>query len=106
MNQRDARARLSTQRFGPSTPFTQTGYQALQGAHIGQHQIGVPGRHEAEALTDCCPRVSCATPVKPAAVLDEVKRGRITGRYGAYRCPSCDAAWLCWWAPAIGRVTS
>ena len=77
------------------------GYQALQGVQIGAHQLGVPGRHEADALTDCCPRVSCRTDVRPAVVLDEVKNGKVTGRYAAYRCSACDAAWLCWWAAAI-----
>jgi len=75
-------------------------YQALQGVTIGPHQLGVPFRHEADAPTDCCPRPSCLTPVRPAAVLDEVHGDKTTGRYAAYRCPACDAAWLCWWAPA------
>jgi hypothetical protein len=80
-----------------------TSYQALQGMQIGPHQLGVPGHHEADALTDWCPRADCLTPVRPAAVLDEVNRGKILGRYGTYRCPVCDAAWLCWWSPAQGR---
>lgn len=71
---------------------------AMQGAQVGPHRINVPGRHEAEALTDLCPQLPCVTPVRPAAVVDEVKRGKITGRYAAYRCPSCDSAWLCWWS--------
>jgi hypothetical protein len=75
-------------------------YQALQGAQIGPHQLNVPGRGEARALTDCCPRPGCLTPVQPAAVLDEVHGNKTTGRCGAYRCPACDAAWLCWWARA------
>lgn len=74
------------------------GYQALQGAQIGPHRIDVPGRHEAEALTDCCPRVGCRNDTKPAAVLDRIERGRNSGRIAAYRCRICDAAWLCWWA--------
>jgi len=72
-------------------------YQALQGARIGPHHLGVPGRHEAGALTGCCPRTGCMTFVRPAAVLDRVHDGKITGRYGTCRCPACDAAWLCWW---------
>lgn len=79
-------------------------FQAMQGAQIGPHQLGVPGRHEAGALTDCCPRPGCLRPVRPAAVLDEARRGKITGRYAAYRCPACDAAWLCWWGPPQGRT--
>lgn len=71
-------------------------YQALQGIQLGEHQLGVPGRHEADALTDACPR--CLDLTRPAAVLDEVHRGRTTGRCAAYRCRICDAAWLCWWA--------
>jgi hypothetical protein len=77
-----------------------TDFKAMQGAQIGAHRLGVPGRHEAEALTDSCPRhPSCGTAVRPAAVLDEVNRGKIAGRYAAYRCPACDTAWLRWWAP-------
>ena len=76
---------------------------ALQGVQIGPHRLDVPGHHEAEALTDCCPRIDCLTLTKPAAVLDEVRRGRITGRCAAYRCRICDAAWLCWWGPSMGR---
>jgi len=75
-----------------------TTYQALQGVRIGPHHLGVPGRHEAEALTDWCPRPGCMTPVRPVVVLDQVHRGTITGRYGAYRCPACGADWLCWWS--------
>jgi hypothetical protein len=75
---------------------TATAYRALQGIQLGEHQLGVPGRHEAEALTDACPR--CLDLTLPAAVLDEVHHGRITGRYGTYRCRVCRAAWLCWWA--------
>jgi hypothetical protein len=82
----------------PAPPATRPAYQALQGVAVGPHQLGVPGRHEADALTDCCPRTSCLTPVRPAAVLDEVHGTKTTGRYAAYRCPACDAAWLCWWA--------
>lgn len=74
---------------------------AMQGAQIGEHRLDVPGRHEADALTDYCPRLDCDHgPVRPAAVLDEIKRGRCVGRIAAYRCPACDFAWLCWWAPA------
>ncbi len=72
--------------------------QAMQGAQIGPHQLNVPFRHEADALTDCCP--ACFGEVRPAAVLDEVHGDKTTGRYAAYRCPACDAAWLCWWEPA------
>lgn len=79
---------------------------AIQGIQIGEHRLDVPGRHEAEALTDYCPRLECTHPVRPAAVLDEVKRGRCVGRYGIYRCPECGFAWLCWWAPARGRSGS
>ena len=75
-----------------------TGYQALQGVKLGEHHLSVPGRHEAEALTDCCPRPDCLSLARPAAVLDQVTRGTITGRVGAYRCRICDAAWLCWWS--------
>jgi hypothetical protein len=78
-----------------------TTYQALQGTQIGEHQLNVPGQHEADALTDACPR--CGEFTHPAAVLDQVHRGRVTGRYGTYRCKACDAAWLCWWGPACGR---
>jgi hypothetical protein len=74
-------------------------YQAMSGYSLtGGGQLAVPGRNEARALTDCCPRLSCFRPVQPAAVADDVKRGRIIGRIAAYRCPACDAAWLCWWA--------
>lgn len=76
---------------------------AMQGAQVGAHRLDVPGRHEADALADCCPRLECARPVRPAAVLDEVKRGRCAGRYGIYRCPACDFAWLCWWSAPMGR---
>ncbi len=79
------------------------GYQALQATPIGDHMLGVPGRHEAKALTDCCPRADCLRPVQPAAVLDVAGAGKTTARCAAYRCPSCDAAWLCWWGPAQGR---
>lgn len=78
--------------------------QAMQGAQIGPHQLNVPNHHEAEALTDACPRSGCAAFVRPAAVLDEVQRRKTTGRYGAYRCPACDTAWLCWWGPSQGRT--
>jgi hypothetical protein len=81
-----------------------TTFQAMLGAQIGPHHLGVPGRHEAEALTDCCPRADCLRLVQPAAVLDEVRRGKVTGRYAAYRCAACDAAWLCWWGPSQGRI--
>ncbi len=74
--------------------------QAMQGVQVGAHRLDVPGRHEADALTDCCPRLKCAHPVRPAAVLDEMKRGRCVGRIATYRCPACDFAWLCWWAPS------
>lgn len=82
---------------------TATVSDALQGVQIGPHQLGVPGRHEADALTDMCPRIDCATYVRPAAVLDEMKGGKCIGRIGTYRCPACDAAWLCWWYGAAGR---
>ena len=70
---------------------------AMQAARLGPHSLAVPGRHEADALTDCCPR--CAELTRPAAVADDIRRARITGRYGTYRCAKCDTAWLCWWAP-------
>ena len=68
--------------------------RALQGVQLGPHRLDVPGRHEAEALTDCCPR--CDHPARPA---DEVRHDRITGRCAAYRCRVCDAAWLREWPP-------
>ena len=71
---------------------------ALQATTLGDHVLAVPGRHEAEALTDCCPRCSAYT--QPAAVADEVHGTRTTGRYGTYRCASCGYAWLCWWSRA------
>lgn len=77
-------------------------YEAMRGVDAGPHQLTVPGRHEAAALTDACPRADCITYVRPVAVLDEVHCGKVIGRYGTYRCPTCDAAWLRWWAPASG----
>ena len=78
-------------------------YRALQGVQVGPHQLNVPGRGEARALTDCCPNMDCLQPVKPAAVLDEVHGSKTTQRIAAYRCPKCDAAWLCSWASFMGR---
>jgi hypothetical protein len=66
---------------------------------LAPHQIGVPGRGEAEALTDCCP--GCTHPCRPASVLDEVRGRRTLGRIASYRCPRCDHAWLCWWAARL-----
>ncbi len=83
----------------PKTRSLTSGYQALQGVQVGPHQLNIPGRYEAGALTDCCPRTSCLNYTKPAAVLDWVEHDRITGRVATYRCRMCDAAWLCWWAP-------
>ena len=71
-------------------------FRRTQGTTVGPHQYGVPGRHEAEALTDLC---ECLTRVPPAAVLDEVRGGKTLHRIAAYRCPNCGAGWLCWWAP-------
>jgi hypothetical protein len=76
----------------------------VQTAQIDPHQINVPGRHEAEMLADMCQADECLRVVRPAAVVDQVMRGRIVGRIAAYRCPACDAAWLCWWG-APGKVS-
>jgi len=73
----------------------------MQSTRLGEHSLAVPGRHEADALADCC--LQCTTLTKPAAVADEIRRGRITCRIAAYRCASCDSAWLCWWGPSQGR---
>jgi hypothetical protein len=69
---------------------------SVQGIQLGEHQLGVPGYHEAEALVNVCQR--CSDLTRPAGVLDEVRRGRITGRWAIYRCRICQAGWLCWWA--------
>ena len=82
------------------TTATTEPYRAMSCYSLTGGLLAVPGRREARALTDCCPRLSCMRPVQPAAVLDEVRLDRVTGRIAAYRCPACDAAWLCWWAPA------
>jgi hypothetical protein len=60
-------------------------------ALASNHVLAVPGRHEARALTDWCPR--CTQPTLPASVLDADG-----GRHASYRCPVCAFAWLCWWA--------
>ena len=46
-------------------------------------------------LADMCQADGCERIVRPAAVVEEVMRGRTVGRIAAYRCPACDAAWLC-----------
>ena len=43
------------------TRYAREGH-VMQTAQLGPHQLAVPGRHEAEALTDCCPRCQGAHP--------------------------------------------
>lgn len=62
--------------------------QALRGVTVGPHTLAIPGRHEARALTDCCP--TCMTYNTPVAVLDA------RCRHACYRC-RCGDAWLCTW---------
>ena len=42
------------------TGTTKIRYGAIQGAQVGEHLLSVPGRHEADALADCCPRLECS----------------------------------------------
>jgi hypothetical protein len=67
---------------------------ALMTAAVGKTVLAVPGRAEARALTDCCPK--CTQPTQPASVID-VDGSHAGGRYGSYRCAKCSFAWLCWW---------
>jgi hypothetical protein len=63
---------------------------------LSPHQLTVPGRGEAAALTDNCP--GCGEPCRPASVLDEVDGRKLISRIGTYRCYRCHRPWLCWWA--------
>ncbi len=59
------------------------------------HELTVPGRHEARALTDACYHGDCLTFSEPVVVYDRPEGG---GREAAYRCPACGHRWVCWWA--------
>jgi hypothetical protein len=72
---------------------------AIPGVQLGACNIAVPGHHEAQRLADHCPRCDPSAAARPVVVIDVLAGDRITGRYGVYRCPACEADWLCWWAP-------